>query len=50
MFSRSNPDHSRIIDQVYAVIDRLGSVMQGAGVLSKETNLDPLDLGCTRFA
>ena len=40
MFSRSNPDHSRITDQVYAVIARHGSVMQGAGVLSKETNLD----------
>ena len=40
MFSRSNRDHSRIIDQVYAVIERHGSVMQGAGVLSEETNLD----------
>ena len=29
MFSRSNRDHSRIIDQVYAVIDRYGSVMKG---------------------
>ena len=40
MFSRSNPDQSRITDQVYAVIERHGSVMQGAGVLSEETNLD----------
>jgi hypothetical protein len=36
MFSRSSPEHSRITDQEYAVIARHGSVMQGAGVLSKK--------------
>jgi hypothetical protein len=39
-FSRKNAEQSRITDEVYKVLARHGSVMQGAGVLSKETNLD----------
>jgi hypothetical protein len=39
-FSRQNAEQSRLTDEVYGVIVRHGSVMQGAGVLSKETHLD----------
>jgi hypothetical protein len=43
-FSRQDAEESRITDQVHEVIKRHGSVMQGAGVLSKETNLDTRDI------
>jgi hypothetical protein len=44
MFSRRNPEHSQMTDQVHAVIKRHGTVLQGAGVLSTETNLDVRDI------
>jgi hypothetical protein len=43
-FSRQNAKQSRITDQVHDVIKRLGPVTQGAGVLSKETNLNVRDI------
>jgi hypothetical protein len=43
-FSRQNAEQSSITDQVHDVIKRLGTVTQGAGVLSKETNLDARDI------
>jgi hypothetical protein len=39
-FNRSNQEHSRIADQVYDAIKKLGNVTLGDGKLTAETRLD----------